>query len=133
MPADSPAAPPEPPARLPPLAARLVERTAALLAALPPDAPADFRAGAERMAQAAERFAAAVNSAGLSRHDRKGLLNRGLGGGQILHRKHPGGFADALTMPATIGEFGIIEHLLVTGRPHAEFDGEAAHPGDVTM
>ncbi len=103
MPAEIAAAPPETPGRLPPLAARLVERTAALLAALPADAPADFRAGAERMAQAAERFAAAVNSANLSRHDLKGLLNRVLGGGQILHRKHPGGHADQLTAIVKLG------------------------------
>ncbi len=103
MPADSLAAAPETPGLLPPLAARLVERAAALLAGLPPDAPADFRAGAERMAQAAERFAAAVNSSNLSRHDLKGLLNRVLGGGQILHRKHPGGYADQLTAIVKLG------------------------------
>ena len=103
MPAAPAPATAESPGLLPPLAARLVERTAALLAALPPDAPADFRAGAERMAQSAERFAAAVHSAGLSRHDLKGLLNRVLGGGQILHRKHPGGFAADLTAIVKLG------------------------------
>ena len=91
------------PGRLPPLAARLVERAAALLAGLPADAPADLRAGVDRMAQAAERFAAAVNSANLSRHDLKGLLNRVLGGAQILHRKHPGGHADQLTAIVKLG------------------------------
>ena len=85
------------------LAARLVERSAALLAALPADAPADVRAGADRVAKAAVNFAAAAGDPAVSRHDLKGLLNRVLGGGQLLQRQPAGDWAADLAAVVQLG------------------------------
>ena len=85
------------------LAARLVTQTATLLAALPPDAPADLRAGADRVAKAAAKFAAATGDPAVSRHDLKGLLNRVLGGGQILQRQPTGAWAADLAAVVQLG------------------------------